>query len=66
MVSAQNQKVLPRANIDFRIYWGDKRFCGNDFEPSQRETPQSTESLPGNPRKGKVTVRELSKLIGKL
>ena len=52
MVSAQYQKVLPRANIDFRIYWGDKRFCGNDFEPSQRETPQSTESLPGNPRKG--------------
>ena len=51
-VSGQYQKVLPRANIDFRISWGDKRFCRNDFEPSQRETPQSTESLPGNPRKG--------------
>ena len=51
-VSGQYQKVLPRANIDFRISWGDKRFCRNDFEPSQRETPQSTESLPENPRKG--------------
>ena len=51
-VSDQYQKVLPRANIDFRISRGDSRFWGNDFEPSQGETLQSTESLPGNPRKG--------------
>ena len=50
-VSDQYQKVLPRANIDFRISRGDSRFWGNDFEPSQGKTPQSTESLPGNPRK---------------
>ena len=31
--------------------WGDSRFWGNDFEPCQGETPQSTASLPGNPRK---------------
>ena len=49
--SDQYQKVLPRANIDFRISRGDSRFWGNDFEPSQGETPQSTESLPGNLRK---------------
>ena len=49
--SDQYQKVLPRANIDFRISRGDSRFWGNDFEPSQGKTPQSTESLPGNPRK---------------
>ena len=49
--SDQYQKVLPRANIDFRISRGDSRFWGNDFEPSQGKTPQSTESFPGNPRK---------------
>ena len=49
--SDQYQKVLPRANIDFRISRGDSRFWGNDFEPSQGKTPQSTESLPGNPKK---------------
>ena len=48
----QYQKVLPTANIDFRISWGHSRFWGNEFEPSQGETPQSTESLPGYPRKG--------------
>ena len=48
----QYQKVLPRANIGFRISWGDSRFWGNDFEPSQGKTPQITESLPENPRKG--------------
>ena len=42
-VSDQYQKVLPRANIDFRISRGDSRFWKNDFEPSQGETPQSTE-----------------------
>ena len=50
-VSDQYQKVLPRANIDFRIYRGDSIFWGNNFGPSQGKTPQSTESLPGNPRK---------------
>ena len=50
-VSDQYQKVLPRANIDFRIYRGDSIFSGNNFGPSQGKTPQSTESLPGNPRK---------------
>ena len=44
--------VLPRANIDFRISRDDRRFWKNDFEPSQGKTPQSTETLPGNPRKG--------------
>ena len=52
-VTHQYQKVLPRANIDFRISRGDSRFCGNYFESSQRETAQRTESLPGNPRKGR-------------
>ena len=51
-ISDQYQKVLPRANIDFRISRGDSRFWGNDFESSQGETPQSTESFPGNSRKG--------------
>ena len=50
-VSDQYQKVLPRANIDFRIYRGDSIFWGNNFGSSQGKTPQSTESLPGNPRK---------------
>ena len=50
-VSDQYQKVLPRANKDFRISWGDSRFWRNDFESSQGETSQSTES-PWNPRKG--------------
>ena len=49
--SDQYQKVLPRANIDFRISRGDSRFWGNDCEPSQGKTPQSTESFLGNPRK---------------
>ena len=49
-VSNQYQKVLPRANADFRISRGDSRFWGNDLEPSQGKTPQSTESLRGNPR----------------
>ena len=49
--SDQHQKVLPRADINFRIYRGDTRFWGNDFEPSQGKTPQSIESLPGNSRK---------------
>ena len=31
-------EVLPRANINFRISWGDSRFWGSDFEPSQGET----------------------------
>ena len=43
-VSDRYQKVLPRANIDFRVSRGDSRFWGNDFEPSQGKTPQSTES----------------------
>ena len=47
-VSDQYQKVLPRANINFRISRGDSRFWGNDFELSQGKTPQSAESLPGN------------------
>ena len=56
--SDQYQKVLPRANIDFRISRGDSRFWGNDFEPSQGKTPQSTESLPGNPRKWESNSQE--------
>ena len=51
-VSDQYQKVLPRANINFRISRGDSRFSGNNIEPSQGKTPQSTNSLPGNTRKG--------------
>ena len=51
-VSNQYYKVLPRANIDFRISRSDSTFWRNDFEPSQGETPESTESLLGNPRKG--------------
>ena len=50
-VSDQYQKVLPRTNIGFRISPVDSRFWGNDFEPSQGKTPQSTDSLTGNPRK---------------
>ena len=49
-VSNQYQNVLPRANADFRISRGDSRFWGNDLELSQGKTPQSTESLRGNPR----------------
>ena len=51
-VSDQYQKVLPRTNIDFSVSRGDSRFWENEFEPSQGETPQSTESLPEKPRKG--------------
>ena len=51
-VSDQYQKVLPRANINFIISRGDSKFYGNNFQTSQGETPQSTESLSGNPRKG--------------
>ena len=45
--------VLPRANIDFRIFRSDIRFW-NEMTLSllKEETPQSTEALPGNPRKG--------------
>ena len=43
--------MLPRVNIDFKISLGDSRFCGNVFKPSQREIPESTESMQGNPRK---------------
>ena len=64
-VSDQYQKVLPRANIDFRISWGNSRFWGNDFEHFQGETSQSTESLSGNPRK-RESNRELRKLTGRL
>ena len=49
--SDQYQKVLPRANIDFRISRGDSIFWGNAFKPSQEKTSQGTESLPGNARK---------------
>ena len=49
-------KVLPRANIYFRIVPGDARFWGNDFESSQGGTTQSTES--GNPRKGDGNNKE--------
>ena len=52
IVSDQYQKVLSGFNIDFRISWGMSIFWGNDFEPSQRETLQSMESIPGSPRKG--------------
>ena len=62
----QYEQVLPRANIDFRISPGDSRVWGNDLEPCQGKTPHSTISLPRNLRKGKVTVRELSKPIGRL
>ena len=34
-VSDQHQKVVPRANIHFRISRSDSRFWGNDIEPSQ-------------------------------
>ena len=50
-VSDQYQKVISRANINFRISRGDSRFWENYFEPPQGKTPQRTESLPGNPRK---------------
>ena len=50
-VSYQYQKVLPRADIDFRISRGDSKFCGNVFEPSWRESPESIESMQGIPRK---------------
>ena len=62
-VSDQYQNVLPRANIDFRISRVDGRFWGNDFEPSQGETSQSTESLPENLRKAESNSQDLSKLI---
>ena len=52
IVSDQYQKVLSGFNIVFRISWGNSIFWGNDFEPSQRETLQSMESIPGSPRKG--------------
>lgn len=51
-VSDQYQKVLPRAHINFIISRGDSKFYGNNFETSQGETPESTESLSGNTRKG--------------
>ena len=51
-VSDQYQEVLTTANIDFKIFWGDKRFYENDLKPSQRESPQSNESTQGNHRKG--------------
>ena len=56
-VSDQYQKVLHRANIDFRISRGDTRFWGNDFEPSQGKTSQGTESLPGILEKGSELSR---------
>ena len=49
--------MLPRVNIDFIISRGDSRFCGNAFKPSQREIPESTESMQGNPRKQFVFLR---------
>ena len=64
-VSDQYQKVLPRANIDFRISSGDSRFWGNDFEPSEGKSPQSTESLPGNPKKVESNSQG-TKLFGRL
>ena len=51
MVSDQYQKVLPRVYTDFIISRGDSRFCGNAFKPSEREIPESTELMQGNPRK---------------
>ena len=51
-VSGQYQKVLPKANVDFRISWEDSRFRGNYFELSWRKSLQNAKSMPGNPRKG--------------
>ena len=41
-------------NVLLWISRGDRRFWGNDFEPSEGETPQSRELLPENPRKGET------------
>ena len=57
-LSDQYQEVLPRANIDFRNCRGDSWFCGNDFEPFQRENPKSTESMQGNTRKRESNRQE--------
>ena len=52
MIPDQYRKVLPSANIDFRICRGDSRFQGIEFEPFPGETLPSTESLVGNNGKG--------------
>ena len=44
-LSDQYQKVVPRANINFRIFRSDDRFWRNDFEPFQRELSHSAESM---------------------
>lgn len=51
-VSDQYQKALSKTNIDFRISRGGSTFWVNDFQPLQRESPQSAKSIPENPRKG--------------
>ena len=65
-VSDQYWKVLPWTSINFRISWDDNRFYGNGIESSQRESPLRTELIQGNARKRELTVRELSKIIGRL